>query len=561
MAGCGDDGGGRDDDGNGPGVVSIGGATDNDDSATGDDTAGDETFGGDVEVLFLEVTPGETVLEVDLGTPASQQFLVNAVLSDGSAIDVTADATWAVSDPVVGAMNGNTLEIPAFVDASFTSAIVTAGVGSRTGQAQITIAAYATAEDFFFVLPFNDPAGEQSKPLTFSTEVKSMDVFVSMDTTGSMSGAVNNLQQSMATTIIPGIQALVPDTQFGGGTFEDFPVSPYGATTDSPFELFQEITGDIMAVQNAVLSFSLGSGADGPESGYEALYQIATGEGLNSPAPTNVPPNASGIGGVGFREGALPIVVSVTDAVSHDTVDASCSRLYAGAVAGVAHSQQEATDALNNICARVVQIALAQGTCSALADGIALAEATGSIIPPEAWDIGGRPAGCAADQCCTGQAGAGMPTNADGLCPMAYLAQSNGTGVDTSFSSAIQLLAAYGSFGVTSVVTGGNTDTEGNPLPDGTSTADFIKGVTPSSHGPVPLPGVPDPTIGPESFENVIPDTDVIFDVRAFNDFVEQGNQPRLFTANIEVLADTCGELDSREVFILVPPASLPPPG
>jgi hypothetical protein len=48
--------------------------------------------------------------------------------------------------------------------------------------------------------------------------------------------------------------------------------------------------------------------------------------------------------------------------------------------------------------------------------------------------------------------------------------------------------------------------------------------------------------------------------VRAFNDFVPQEDYPRLFTATIEVLADDCGELDSREVFILVPPDPLPPP-
>ena len=156
--------------------------------------------------------------------------------------------------------------------------------------------------------------------------------------------------------------------------------------------------------------------------------------------------------------------------------------------------------------------------------------------------------------------GAGVVPNASGLCPMAYQANFGGTGVDTSFSSAIQLLAAYGQFNVTSQVVGVDTDVDGAPLPAGTTTADFIQAVTPFDHGPVPLPGVPDPTLTPTTFENVIPDTDVIFNVRAFNDFVPQEDHPRLFTATIEVLADDCGDLDSREVFILVPPDPLPPP-
>ena len=144
---------------------------------------------------------------------------------------------------------------------------------------------------------------------------------------------------------------------------------------------------------------------------------------------------------------------------------------------------------------------------------------------------------------------------------MAYSASTNGSGVDTSFSSAVSLLAAYGRFDVTSAVTGGAADSDGVALPAGTTTAHSPQAVTPFDHGVVPLPGVPDPTLTPTTFENVIPDTDVIFTVTAFNDFVEQGPDPRLFTANVQVLADDCGELDDRDVFILVPPEALPAPG
>lgn len=143
---------------------------------------------------------------------------------------------------------------------------------------------------------------------------------------------------------------------------------------------------------------------------------------------------------------------------------------------------------------------------------------------------------------------------------MSFQAMFNGVGVADSFGTAIQLLAAYGQFGVTRVVNGVPADVDGMPLPDGRTSADFIKAVTPFDHGPVPLPGVPDPTLGPESFENVIPNTDVIFEVRAFNDFVEQSDAPRVFEATIRVLADDCGDLDERTVLILVPPQTLPPP-
>lgn len=557
----------------------VGSDTDNDNgSTTGGETTDDsdtvetgttdDTNASDTDneptLLFLDVSPPETILELDLNSASSVDFIVTANYSDGSSIDVTGDATWDVSNAAVGAMNGASLEIPGFADSFFESAILTADVGGETGQAQITIAAYDLTNDFFFVLPFEDEAGPQDKPLTFSTEVKSMDVFINMDTTGSMGGELSTLQSALANTIVPAIQAEVPNTQFGVGNFEDFPIGSYGSSgSDQPFELGLAISNNVGAVQTAVFALSLGDGVDLPESHIEALYQIATGEGLVGPAPTSVPANNAGIGGVGFREGALPVVVSITDDISHDTASNACSgEQYAGAVAAVAHSEQEAIDALGAICGRVIQIASGgTGACTAYADGVQFAEQTGAVIPPEAWDIGGRPPGCAAGQCCTGLNAIGRAPNGVGLCPMAYSVSTDGSGVDDSFADAVSLLAAYGQFDVTSAVSGGMADVDGVALPAGTTTADFIQAVTPFAHGVVPLPGVPDPTITPTAFENVIPDTDVIFTVTAFNDFVEQGPDPRLFSANIQVLADDCGDLDDRDVFILVPPEALPAPG
>ncbi|MCA9705793.1 MAG: hypothetical protein KDK70_08095 [Myxococcales bacterium] len=559
VGGCRGDGS---DDGSGGSGTGVG-------TLDGPSSTADETSGLTMPVLYLEVSPFEYVAEVDLGSASTVDYTVTAVFVDGTTADVTELATFEISSADVGAMNGATLEIPSRTDSFFASAIVTATVGEDTGQAQVTLAAYDLDSDFFFILPFEDGAGEQTKPLTFSTEVKSMDVFVNMDTTFSMDGALLNLQNAMADSIIPGVQALVPDTQFGGGTFQDFPLLGYGIPgSDQPFVLYQTITEDASAVQDAVLDFMLGDGADPPESHYEALYQIATGEGLAGPAPTSVEPNRDGLGGVGFREGALPVVVSITNQGSHGLAGGpgNCPA-YTGSVAAVAHSREQAIEALGGICARVVQIAVADppdgdsAACNARTDGIALTEGTGSLIPPEAWDIDGRPPGCAGGECCTGSAGAGVAPNGDGLCPMVFEAEANGNGVDTSFSSAIQLLAAYGRFGVTRAIWGVNTDVDGQALPAGTSTADFIKGVTPVGHGPVPLPGVEEPTLTEDTFEDVIPNTDVIFDVRAFNDFVPQTDQPQVFVANIEVLADDCGELDARDVFILVPPVELPPPG
>lgn len=551
------------------------------DSTTTSPGTGSTTEPDEVELLFLAVEPADVVMEVDIGEVATQDFIVTGHYDDGSMLDVTDQVTWTVEVPGVGSMAGATFSNEAKNEVFFDTTLLTAQWEGKEGLAQVTLAAYqksGATPDFFFVLPYEDPGGSQEKQLTFSTDVKSLDVFFNMDTTGSMFEEIENLQQTLTSTVIPGIQNQVPDTWFGVGAYEDFPISPFGAencfitgTPDQPFELFSELTDDALSVQTALNSLSVGAqpigcGGDLPESHLEALYQIATGEGLAGPGATFVASNNSGIGGAGFREGSFPVIVSVTDAMTQDPDSVACDSAYPynQDVVLVTHRWVDVFSSMEDMCGRVVTVATdSDPACGPLPDGTTLAEGTGAVIPPEAWDEapGGRPAGCGADQCCTGTNGQGVAPNGDGLCPMVYRASSNGTGVSQAIVDGIQMLAAYSPFTVTTEVTGETTDVDDQPLPAGFTTADFIKSVVPFDHGAVPLPGVPDPTLTADSFENVIPNTDVTFTIEAYNDFVPQGPEPRLFSARIAVLADACSDLDEREVLILVPPQELPPPG
>jgi len=100
----------------------------------------------------------------------------------------------------------------------------------------------------------------------------------------------------------------------------------------------------------------------------------------------------------------------------------------------------------------------------------------------------------------------------------------------------------------------GKTMGENNePLPTGTTTANFIKAIIPDSA--TPPTGFPAPTMDATAFHNVIPGTTVRFNVRAYNDFVQPTGQPQLFKANIRIFGDRCGtDLDNRDVFVVVPP-------
>jgi hypothetical protein len=553
-----------------------------DDSTLSDDSSNDESSetsseSGEPRLLFTKIDPAETVLELDLGESAAQKFIVTGHYSDGSTLDLSADVDWSHSNANVGTLTGQNLEIAGFSARFIGNTVITTEIDGIRSQAQMTVAAYRRSgpqTDFFFVLPFEDPNGVSEKPLTFGTGVKSMDVFVSMDTTGSMTGPIVNLQKTLSDTVIPEIKKTVPDTQFGIGGFDDFPVSPFGdpncgGKTDQPFTLVQEITDVVADAQSAVATLTpVGCGADLAESNIEALYQIATGEGLTGPASTSVPSNASGIGGVGFRDGSMPVVVTITDALSQDPGGKLCTGEASyganASVKAVAHTRAQALDALNAICARVVTVAVGtdDDTCSAYSDGLDFAAKTGTSIPPEAWNLaaGGRPTGCAADQCCTGLDGAGEPKAADGMCPLVYRADPDGTGVGAGMTDAVSLVASYSPFDVTSALQGEVTDVDGSiMLPAGKTTADFVAAVQPISHGTVPLPGVTPPVITATGFEHVIPNTDLTFNVKAYNDFMPAAIRPQLFEATIHILADGCTGLDERTVLILVPPA--PPPG
>jgi hypothetical protein len=531
------------------------------------------------------VQPLNPIIELDLNTPGAQAFTATGQYMDNVPEDLTAQVTWSVANPAVGAMSGPMLAIPAFAAVSVEVSTITASFGGFDGVAQITVVAYrrsGPAQDFFFVLPYTDPGGPATRPLDFSTVIPSLDVFFLMDTTGSMLGSITNLQNALTSIVLPGVQAEVPNSQFGAGSYEDFPVLPYGSlagsdcfagglpTPDQPFHLFQTITNSTPAVQAGVAMMRtatgpIGCGQDWPESGFEALYQVATGEGLSSPSPTNVPANATGVGGVGFRADTMPVVVQITDAMSHGPGETGLcpttfeSADYTGAVAAVAHTRAQAKAALGAICARVVGVAAQQPSlapqCSGQADLEDFAQATGARVPPSAWDVPVRPPGCPVGQCCTGINGVGRAPDGQGLCPVVFLADASGTGLGAHIVTGIKMLTRFATFDVTSERQGVTTSIDGVPLPAPYTTADFIRAVTPTGFTlPPPPPAVPAPTFDTMTFSGVTPGTTLAFDVNAYNDFVPQTQQAQIFRATIRVLAGGCTPLDEREVLILVPP-------
>ena len=409
---------------------------------------------------------------------------------------------------------------------------------------------FRTYTDFFFVLAGGD--SESTAPLEFASDLIQADVAINMDTTGTMGAEIAALRETFSSLVFPATAELIPDPAFAVSTFDDFLCDGHGRGADRPFILRQRVTTDTAQAQLVMNALPLHSGSDIPESGFESLYQIATGAGVDG-CDTVVPPFdpeawrvegvADGeIGGVGFREGSFPVIIHVTDALSHD-----------GEVYGdFAATEDEAIAALNDLQARVVGVASGASPRLQL-ESIALA--TGSHVRACGWD-GARPRGCASTQCCTGIDGAGR-NPVDDICPLVFDINDDGSGLGESIATAIEALGHGTTFDVTTQLRRDEAEFEASGL----DTRCFIRSIVPASFvtdGTCttepeaadinPIDGVDD------AFRNVTVGTQLTFDVTAQNDgCVDELDLPQAFTTFIDVVGDGFTVLDTLRVTVIVP--------
>lgn len=295
-------------------------------------------------------------------------------------------------------------------------------------------------------------------PIEIEADPGVLDVHLSIDTSGSIAAEIDALQRDLG-SIAGHLRERVPSVSFGVSRFEDFPEPPFGhgpragerlMPGDTPFRLLAPVTSDEARVESAVASLDqpLGNGGDIPESGAEALWQIATGEGYSTrgirfvdPYERRAAPGGGTAGGVGFREGALRVLLHVTDAPSHDRAD------YADRFPDT-HDMQDAAQALADIGVRL--IAIVSGAChddeaSSACDGGPHAEArfeleqvalaTGSLGEP---DRDGT--------CPFGLDGAAV-ASIGGRCPLVFDVSGSGQGLAGTVTDAIVQLVDGVRFG------------------------------------------------------------------------------------------------------------------
>ncbi len=190
--------------------------------------------------------------------------------------------------------------------------------------------------------------GDGGSELELTADHENVDLSVVLDTTCSMSAWLDGLRDRFPSAAVS-LGADLDSLTFGFATYDDYNDASFGSGLDKPFELRQQQTTDAGRLSAALDAAAIHSGADGPESGNEAIYQAFTGAGydqdcdgrydsaddvyplISSPLdafggrtpdsydPTT--PSGGELGGMGFREGALPIVVLITDNELRDPAD------------------------------------------------------------------------------------------------------------------------------------------------------------------------------------------------------------------------------------------------
>ncbi len=181
---------------------------------------------------------------------------------------------------------------------------------------------------------------EVEEPFSFDLAIQMGDVAFLIDTTGSMGSTANAMAAEFG-NIVTGLESVIEDMAYGFATFDDYCCCGYGSGNDRPFILHQQVTTDTTMVQAALNSCPNHSGADGPESTIEALYQGITGAGYDMGCDGSYSSNADVLpfiasasdpfggtggetydastpdagtrGGFGFRDYALPVLIYATD--------------------------------------------------------------------------------------------------------------------------------------------------------------------------------------------------------------------------------------------------------
>ncbi|MBX3246771.1 MAG: VWA domain-containing protein [Myxococcales bacterium] len=425
----------------------------------------------------------------------------------------------------------------------------------------------------FHELPFGGPTVVD--PCIIDVQVRTVDVYFLIDTTGSMGGEIDNLRTGLTSgTLIPGcsggiigaIRCEIPDAWFGVGYFDDIPVSPFGGAGDDVYRNLLSITDNVAAAQAGVNALTLHWGNDWPESQTQALYAVATGQGQGTYLPTGPTCPAGRFGYPCFRPDSIPVVILFTDAPAHNgpSYPPEAGRSIGGGgyrrvgcdSAGWCWAFWQGNASFNP--GWIQCTSSTYGTCYYAGQG----PYTG-VTPTRSWDqvvtalvdrgikvIGIDSSGngtlAGANPAVVSDLRAlGLATNSVNAAgdPFVFHIPSNGTGLSTAVVEAVRELADYSRLDVSAIAID-------NPATPGFDERTFVQNIVAASWGPR---GSCQSRSG-NRFNGCLPGTDTNFEVSFRNDVVPPAATAQTFTFWIRVLFNDSTIAFEKEVRIVVPP-------
>jgi hypothetical protein len=208
-----------------------------------------------------------------------------------------------------------------------------------------------------------------------------VDVYLLVDLSGSF-GDDLPVFKAQAPTIISTLKESFPNIRFGLGSFEDYPIPPFGdaGSGDVAYRRNIDLTFDTPAVEAVISGLFTRFGDDTPQSQLPALFQAATGEGQDLSGVgfpgASIPPGQQ----ANFRTADAKLFLLWTDASFHQPGDP-------GAIPYPGPSFGETVDAILALDPpQVIGISSGGG---GLADLEAIAAATNAFAPPGGVDCDG----------------------------------------------------------------------------------------------------------------------------------------------------------------------------
>lgn len=424
-------------------------STTDDDGFVLPDDGGDETdpgFEAGSDRATLE--PNNATIFIDTAKMPLVGGTQTYVFKKPDGTDIASEATFTVDPATLGAFSGATFTSTTDIGSALgVTGIVTATAAGQSATAKITVVKLrktedptTKAKDFFFTEPYMDAPDPKEDVLKFSTQINQVDVVFVMDTTGSMGGALSNLQSGLKSTLIPDLKKQIPSVGIGIAGHDDYPYSGYGSSGfcsgpfpgDTPVYVPQRVTTDEAKAKTGVDGLRLCYGGDGPEAQIPSMWHAVTGGALTWPSG-NIPahtPAPGTTGGMDFRAGAVPVIVSITDINWHNGVGSGSAYSFS------APTMAMLQDAFKKAGAKFVAV---DTSTTPDADARALSDATSSNVPASAFGACTGGSG----PCCTASGGAGRAADGPGgTCRLIFSASASGTGVTTSIVTAIKAIAS-----------------------------------------------------------------------------------------------------------------------